>query len=116
MYRTGNQMPNNTKVRSNAIAAKATKLISKVDFNHQRLHPTLLAALYDELIIVADCRRPTAVRHIKAALGLTDPVGRLKSPIPVQRFNYRATDEEAKVIKVELKEYVKEMLEELRND
>ncbi len=109
-------MPDNTKVRSDEIAAKADKLVSKIDFNHQRIHPTLLAALYDELMIIADCSHSTAVRHIRAALGLTDPVGRLKSAIPVQRFNYRATDEEAKIIKVELKEYVKEMLEELRDD
>lgn len=107
-------MIDNTKVRSDEIAAKAAELATKVDFVHRRIHPTLLTTLYEQLMITADCSHSTAVRHIKAALGLTDPIGRLKIAFPVQRFNYRASDEEAKIIKVELKEYVKEMLEELR--
>ncbi len=107
-------MPNNTKVRSDRIAAEADKLVSKIDFNHQRLHPVLLTSLYAQLAVTADCSHNTAVRHIKAALGLTDPVGRLKIAFPVQRFNYRATDEEAKWITPELKAYTKKLLEELR--
>ncbi len=109
-------MPDNTKARSNEIAAKAAELAAKIDFVHRRIYPTLLTTLYEQLMITADCSHSTAVRHTKAALGLTDPVGRLRIAFPVQRFNYRATDKEAEIIKPELKEYVKEMLEELRND
>ncbi len=107
-------MTDNTKARSKAIAAEAAKLIDKIDFNHQRVHPILLTSLYAQLAVTADCSRNTAVRHIRAALGLTDPIGKLKTPFPVQRFNYRATDEETKIIKPKLKECTKKLLEELR--
>lgn len=109
-------MTDNTKARSEAIAAEADKLVDKVDFQHQRLHPILLTSLYAQLAVTAHCSHATAKRHIKASLGLTDPVGRLKIAFPIQRFNYRATDEEAKTIKPELKECVDKLLGELRND
>ncbi len=109
-------MTNNTKARSDEIAAKADKLISKISFNYQQIHPLLLSALYAQLAVTAHCSRSTAVRHIKAALGLADPVGRPLNPFPVQRFNYRATDEEVKVIHPKVKEYIDKLLEELRDD
>lgn len=108
-------MINNTKVRSNEIAAKATKLADRIGFGYRRIYPKELPALYEQLMIIADCSHSTAVRHIQAALGLTDPVGRLKIAYPLQRFNYRATDEEAKWIKPELQAYAKKLLKELRN-
>jgi hypothetical protein len=109
-------MKRNTKARSEAIAAKAKELVSKTDFQHQRIHPILLTSLYAQLAISAQCSHSTAVRHIKASLGLTDPIGRLKIAFPVQRFNYRATDEEAKAIKAKLGEYVEKLLRELRGE
>jgi hypothetical protein len=109
-------MPDNTKVRSKKIAAEADKLTSKIDFNHQKLHPILLTSLYAQLAVTARCSHSTAVRHIKASLGLTSPVGRLKIAFPVQRFNYRATDEEAKAIEAKLGEYVEKLLRELRGE
>lgn len=107
-------MPNNTKVRSDKIAAEATKLINKIGFGYRRIYPKELPTLYERLVVISDCSRSTAVRHIQAALGLTDPVGRLRIALPVQRFNYRATDEEAKIIKPELKECADRLLFELR--
>lgn len=107
-------MPDNTKARSDEIAAKATELAAKVDFLHCRIYPASLATLYEQLMITADCSHSTAVRHIQAALGLTEPVGRLKCPFPVQRFNYRATNFEAECIKAKLKEYADRLLFELR--
>lgn len=109
-------MIDNTKARSDEIAAKADKLVNKIDFNYQKVHPTLLATLYAQLEIAADCSHSTAVRHIKATLGLTNPIGKLKIALPIQRFNYRATASEAEWIKPELKAYAKKLLEELRND
>lgn len=109
-------MIDNTKVRSDEIATQAAELVSEVGFGYRRIHPKELPALYERLVVISDCSYSTAVRHIQAALGLTDPVGRLRIAFPVQRLNYRATDLEAELIKPELKAYADKLLEELRSD
>lgn len=87
-----------------------------IGFSYRQTRSKELPALYKRLMIISDCSRSTAVRHIQATLGLTDPVGRLKTTFPAQRFNYRATNLEAEWIKPELKAYADKLLRELRND
>lgn len=86
-------------------AATIVKEVGGKEFvNHPGRPPAmqrnLLHTLCDVLTQETNCADRTARRHIRAALGLIDPIGAraMRTPLPVQSINFRATKAEKEAI------------------
>lgn len=76
----------------------------------------LLNILVRSLVQETGCAPRTARRHIRAALGLIDPIGvrAMRVPLPVQTINFRATKAEEIAIRPEVRAFIKTKLAEVR--
>lgn len=76
----------------------------------------LLKTLAQCLVQDESCRPQTARRHIRAALGLIDPIGAraLRTPMQVRSITFRATKSEEMTIRPEVRAFIKTKLAEVR--
>ncbi len=105
-------MSNNTTIRTNQLRATAAAIVEAADTDDSQ------ATLEKRLMLIDDCSKSAAQRHIKAALELADPVkvpiGRPLSPWPLQRINVRCFDNELLIIKPEVTALINALLAEVR--
>lgn len=113
-------MPTKTEKLHIAAAAIVRKAGGEEFVNHPRRPPAmqrnLLKTLVQRLVQDESCRPRTARRHIRAALGLIDPIGARaqRSPLPVQSITFRATKAEKEVIRPAVRAYINGRLAEER--